>query len=135
VARLQRNLDVARLNLDKTKLGLTQSVVQHEIALARAEIDLDIARQELKVFNEVTAPNRTARADLGLQWAEDGLREAQEEPDQLILMYQDAQFADQTKEIVIDRAKRRLERTQRDLALRKDEVQWPKEIDLPMERR
>jgi hypothetical protein len=135
LAKLQRDMEVSRLKLSKTKLSTEHSAAQHQFAIEKAEVDLEIARKELRVFNEISAPNRIARAELSFQWAEDNLTDAREELRQLELMYEDDQFADQTKEIVIDRARRRLQRTERDIELRREELKTLKEISLPMERK
>ena len=63
------------------------------------------------------------------------LAEAQQELEQLELMYSEEEFADQTKEIVLERGRRRLERTQRDLELRRADFATLQEQTLPVERR
>lgn len=134
LARLQRRLEVAELNLDKTRMSMEHSAVSYRVSMEKAHAELEIARRELHVFNEIEAPNRIARGELGLQWADDRALEARQELEQLEIMYKDDQFADKTKEIVIERARRSLQRTERDLELRREEFNTLKETTLPMER-
>ncbi|HQL53837.1 MAG TPA: hypothetical protein PLQ87_03955, partial [Phycisphaerae bacterium] len=98
-----------------------------------AETEFELAKKRLQIFQKMTVPNRLARAELELRQVEDGVTESQEELYQLELMYSDEQLADQTREIVIERAKRRLERAQRDLELRREEFRVLKEVNLPLE--
>ncbi|MFH1749268.1 MAG: hypothetical protein ABIG44_19730 [Planctomycetota bacterium] len=131
--KTELDLEMARIRLDKARLSAENTFSARDDSEAKARAELDLSTKKLKTFQEITIPNRTAWAKLNLQRAEDGLKNAQEELQQLELMYKDEQFADQTKEIVIDRARRQLERTQSDLELRRDELNTLVEIDLPME--
>jgi len=133
VAKLQRSLEVAELNLAKARIAVEIGDLKYRDALAQAEKEFELAKKRQQIFAKMTAPNRKARAELELQQAEDGLLEARQELEQLELMYRDEQFADQTKEIVIERARRRLERTQRDLELRREELRVLIEVSLPLE--
>src|SRR5439155_9456262 len=94
---------------------------------------LELARRKLQHFQEHTAPTRVAQTELGLRGSEDGFKEAQEELAQLEMMYKDEQFADKTKEIVLERGRRRLERSQKDLEIRRRELADLKEKQLPLE--
>lgn len=135
LARLERSLEVARLSLAKSRIAGEHAEAQHAEALAKADAELELARRRLENFRKITAPHRIARAELGLLRAEDGLRNAQEELEQLERMYSEEQFADQTKEIVIDRARRQLQRTQRDLELQRAEFRTLADVTLPLEQR
>ncbi len=132
-ARLEHSLEVAQLSLAKATIAVEQGELKYNDQLAQAEMEFELAKRRQQIFTKFTAPNRLARAELGLQQAEDGSLEAREELDQLVLMYSEEQFADQTKEIVIERAKRRLARAERDLELRRDELKTLKEVSLPLE--
>jgi len=134
IAELQRNLKLARLRLDKTHLTAEQAEQRNAANLEKAEAELDLARRRLTVYNERDVPSRLAWNELSLQGAEDGAREAQEEIEQLEKMYADDEFADQTKEIVLERGRRRLQRSLRDLALRRADAQTLQEHTIPTER-
>lgn len=134
LARLRRDLEMARLRRTKAQLVLANAEAAFEQTVAKAESELAIAREKLRIFDEFRQPNRVARAELDLQRAEDRMQNDTEELQQLEIMYSDEQLADQTKEIVIDRAKRQLQRTQRDLELRRQELRTLVEVTLPLER-
>jgi hypothetical protein len=134
LARLERELEVARLNLAKTRLAAEQAEARHGESVARAEAELRLARERLRIFEEITAPQRIARAELNLRGSEDGHTEAREELEQLELLYREEEFADQTKEIVITRARRRLERSARELELQQAELEALRSTHLPLER-
>ena len=131
--KLERDLDVAKMKLEKAEHGARNDEIQFGESVEKAEAELNIARRKLGNLVEITAPHRIARAELTLQRAEDGFKDAQQELAQLELMYSDEQFADQTKEIVIERAKRRLARSQRDLELRHKETETLREVTIPLE--
>jgi len=131
--KLQRDLEVARLRLEKLKLDHEHAQLKFDESAAKAQVELELTQKKLADFKQILAPNRVARSELGLASGEDNLREAREELEQLELMYSEEQFADKTKEIVIGRARRRLERTQRDVELRREEHQTLVEITLPRE--
>lgn len=132
-AKLRRNLEMAQLRLNKARLDLGDARIKQIESFKKAQDDLELATKKLNILKDVTAPNRVARAELNLQRGEDGLKDAREELQQLELMYSDEQFADKTKEIVIERAKRRLERTERDLELRGKEHKTLVEVTIPLE--
>ena len=133
LARAERELDIARMQLEKTNRSNAYAKIRFDQSKAKLQSDLDLAERRMRVFKEVEIPNRTARSELSLSWAENNLQNAQEELDQLLLMYKDEQFADQTKEIVIDRSRRELERTKRDVELRRGEHETLVSETLPRE--
>jgi hypothetical protein len=133
LAKLERDLEVAGLKLSKEQLASKQAEIQFEESLAKAMGELGVAKQKLDNLREVSAPQRVAWAELGLQRAEDRFTEAQEELEQLELMYSDEQFADKTKEIVVERARRQLERSRRDLELRKKDLDTLVKVTIPLE--
>jgi len=133
LARLRRQLEIAQLGVAKARTAIEHGDLKYNDALAAAETEFELAKKRLQIFQKMTVPNRLARAELELRQVEDGVTESQEELYQLELMYSDEQLADQTREIVIERAKRRLERAQRDLELRREEFRVLKEVNLPLE--
>lgn len=133
LARLRRQLEIAQLGVAKARIALEHGDLKYNDALAAAETEFELAKKRLQIFQKMTVPNRLARAELELRQVEDGVTESQEELYQLELMYSAEQLADQTREIVIERAKRRLERAQRDLELRREEFRVLKEVSLPLE--
>ena len=130
---LSRKLDIARRKLDKARMASTHSQAGYGQQLAKAEEDLVVASTKLQHFRQHTSVTRTARAELDLQRSEDSYQEAQEELAQLEIMYAEEDFADKTKEIVLQRGKRRLERSKRNLEIRRPEVAFLKSETLPLE--
>lgn len=133
LAKLERELKTAKLKLSKTKMTGQHAQVDHDESIVKAEAELELARTKLHNLVRILGPQRIARAELDLQRAEDRFIESQQELEQLELMYSEEQFADQTKEIVIERAKRRLERAQQDLELRKKTFKTLIEVTIPLE--
>lgn len=135
LGRLERDQTVARHSLEKAKLSLEQAELRNAAAIAQADAELDVAQRKFEDFEKRDVPSRIAWTELALQRATDNFTEAQEELGQLELMYNDDEFADQTKEIVLERARRRLERSQRDLELRQKDFETLTERTIPSERR
>jgi hypothetical protein len=134
LVELERNLEVGRHKLRRTQLAAEHADARNAAALAKAETELDVARRRLSTFNERDVPSRLAWTELSLRGAEDGAKEAQEEIEQLEKMYGEEEFADQTKEIVLERGRRRLERSLQDLELRRKDAATAREQKIPLER-
>lgn len=135
LAKLERDLRVARLKLGKAELSMAHTEHRNEVAIAKAEAEFELAVRRLETYNERNVPSRLEWTKLHLQGAEDRVQEAREEIEQLEKMYGEEEFADQTKEIVLERGRRRLERSLRDLGLRHMDAETLKEATIPVERR
>jgi hypothetical protein len=133
LVRLDHELEVARLRLSRAQLAREHAEAQFAESVSNAETDLELARVRLQDFTEVEVPQRTAWSELSLQRSEDGLKHAREELEQLELMYSEEQFADQTKEIVLERARRQLQRSERDAELRRKDHERLIEVELPLQ--
>ena len=134
LAQLERDLQIAHLKLEKTELSGAHAEMHEAAAIEKAEIELALAEREMQTFLERDLPARLERAELNLQYAVDRFTEAREELEQLELMYEDEEFADQTREIVLERGRRRLERSQRDLEIRRAEHATLLEEKIPVEK-
>ena len=132
--QLARDLEMARLRLEKAELETQQTEARHTLAIEKAEKSLALAERDLRTYLEREIPAQMERAELNLQYAEDGFVEAKEELEQLELMYKDEEFADKTREIVLERGRRRLERSQRDLDIRRAEHATWLEEQIPIEK-
>ncbi|HEY3244227.1 MAG TPA: hypothetical protein VGM03_12845 [Phycisphaerae bacterium] len=132
-AKLERDAQIARLKLGQARTGSQNSEAQQQSAMTKANADLELSTRKLANFKEQTAPTRVARGELSLQRSQDGVKEAEEELAQLEMMYKDEQFAGQTKEIVLERGRRRLNRSRRDLEIQQTEFATLKEKTLPVE--
>lgn len=131
LARLQRDLESARLKAQKAEVELHFSDVAGEAAVAKAEADVRDATRDLSNFRQHVMQSRLGWAQLGLERSTDRAGEDQEELAQLEMMYADEQLEDRTKEIVLGRGQRRLERSQRDLELRQKDFTNLREHELP----
>lgn len=111
-AKLDRDLAIAREKVAQTELAGQQQQAASRDALARAEKAVEISTNKLRFLETQDAPARLEQARLGFQGAQDGVQESREELTQLEEMYKETELADKTREIVIQRAKRRLARAE-----------------------
>jgi hypothetical protein len=135
LAKLERDVEIARQKLVKAQVAAEHSQIQNQIAVTEAEGELELEQRRLAAFRDRSAPNRIEWSRLGLLRADDRVKEAEEELTQLKLMYAEEDFADQTKEIVLERGRRRLERSRRDLELRTEDHAILTDETIPTEQR
>ena len=128
-----RKLDIAGQKLAKSSLAAEYGKIENQNKIAKAEQDLDIATTKLQHHEQYTAPNRLAQGQLNLRYAEDRYKESQEEMEQLELMYAEEDFAEKTKEIVLQRGRRRLERSRTNLDIRSKAFLFLQNHSLPLE--
>jgi len=126
-AVLHDKLEIARLQLSTAEQ-------RAETVRLRKEKELELGKAELAQFDESDAPNRLAKAKLELARRRDALAEQQEELAQLEMMYEQQDLADKTREIVLQRGKRRVERAQEELAIAERETTALESRTLPRER-
>ncbi len=126
-AALRDKLQVARLQLATAEQ-------REETSRMRKEKELELQKAELAQFDESDAPSRLAKANLDLARRRDALAEQQEELAQLEMMYEQQDLADKTREIVLQRGKRRVERAQEELAIVERDTKTLESRTLPRER-
>lgn len=131
---LERQVQLARMRLEKARLELANQSLASQDAIRHAEADAELARLSLSNFEERESKLKLDKARLELQRAEDSLDESKEELAQLEMMYQEHDIADRTKEIVLRRGKRRVERSEAALALERREMDQLERQVLPIER-
>jgi hypothetical protein len=134
VADLSNQAAMARRKIDRAAMDLEQQKGDGDAALAKANAELDLAKKALAHFDAVEAPQRLAKAELDLKDASDAATEQQEEMQQLEMMYAKDDLGDKTKEIVLARGKRRLERVKQRLALATKDIEDLKAVQLPEQR-
>lgn len=134
-AKLQRGVELSRLKLDQSKTEVHISTMKKKNALERAQRAYDVQLENFKKFREFEVPSRISWAELRLQRSVDGVAESREELEQLEQMYAGDDFADGTKEIVLERGRRRLERSERDLELRRKDHEVLVGQTIPLETR
>lgn len=133
-ANLDRQLSVERQKLDRARQEVENQEVSGRGSVEKSAAERELAQARLRTFDEKEAPNRLGKARLDLQQAKDNLDEAKEELDQLEMMYKEENLADKTREIVIRRGKRRLDRAGERLALQQRELETLEGNTLPHER-
>ncbi len=99
-------------------------------AVEDAEFKRGKAASSLENFLSVEKPHQLGQFELQLDRAGQRLKEEQEELNELLAMYKNEDFADLTKELVVNRAKAAIAFAERDLALDKQEIENKKAHDL-----
>lgn len=115
-------LELAKIKLDRATMDADQQRIDGAAAVEKAKFELSVATKARDHFVNVEMPQKTARAQLDLQQAKDSLSEQEEELQQLELMYSKDELGDKTKEIVLARSKRRLERLRQNLGLQQKDL-------------
>jgi len=127
-------LELASIRLKRAQMDLDQHKIESAAAGDKARTDVADAQKELDHFVNVEMPQKKARAQLDLQQATDFTTDQEEEMQQLELMYQKDDLADKTKEIVLARGKRRLERARQSLALQQKDLDDLVNVQQPQQR-
>ena len=98
--------------------------------LAGAEAETGLAEQQLKAFREIQAPLQRREAALATLGAVHSLSDQRQELEQLETMYKASELAQSTKEIVLERARRDVERLKEHVEIqrRKEEAALPQEL-------
>ena len=119
------------------ELKLTKVGLEGDGARADATVSLDVARAKaaaahaaLDAFTEARAV-RLDGARLDLDRAQGRATDAELELAELEAMYADEEFAEKTKELVINRGRRAVEHAQRALEIQRRKLARLKEVELP----
>jgi len=107
-AEAERRLDLTRT---EKRIGLEQTKVAGE----RAEFASRVAGRALDLFQRFDSAKVLEQREIGLQWQRDSLKDETTELEQLEKMYQGTTLADETKDLVLERARRSLARNQRQI--------------------
>jgi len=143
-AREEKKPDLEALQVAERTAELEHqlAVLEMERSLKKAERDLEHARAELAMaeaellnFTSTVLGRRVAEASLGLQSIRDRAQEAQEELDQIQIMYDEQDLDDMTAEFVVVRGRRNAERAAARIAIEESEFATLQEHTLPMEQR
>ena len=118
---------------ERVALEQATGLADAELALHRAGLERDWARDELATFIEERRPLREAEDALSLQAAADALLETREELAQLELMYAGSELGEGTAEIVLQRTRRRLSRDEERHALAGRRSALLRAVELPRE--
>ncbi len=130
-AAKERELRVARSELVVATAEAKAKALERTHQLEQAVDEADKAKTALAVFTNKELPNKTASAKIGLDSARYSVDEARAELDELVAMYSAEEFAQKTKELVLQRGRRRLEIAERRLAVETAEFAIETEDLLP----
>jgi hypothetical protein len=132
-----KELEQKRFDLECKRSELKIERMERESSARNAREAVEDAEQRrakaaatLENFNKVEKPHQLAHLDLQLERSSQRFKEQQEELNELLAMYKNEDFADLTKELVVNRAKAALAFAERDLALDKQEAENKKSHDL-----
>ncbi len=131
---LKRKIEIARIKIEVTKAVVKSFEIETELELNKAKTEKDLAERELKQFSDVDMPRRLEESKLGIQESKDYVQDSKDELAQLEDMYKDGDLADKTREIVLQRGRRRVERANKRLALQEVEAQSLEKYKLPLEK-
>ena len=135
LAKLEREREVAATKLEIARLELESTRVQQEQGLVHERTKLALAEAELANFLDIEKPNRLASEELSLQGSRDSAMEAEEELAQLEIMYAEQDLEEKTREFVISRGKRRAARAAARIVIAERELQALADFELPSKQR
>ncbi len=127
-AKAKDKLAVAELELDRQQAAA-------KVAAVKLAAEVELAKQKLEQFDRTDALLRVDKAKLELARSHDQLDEATEELAELQMMYKNADLADKTRDIVLHRSERRLERQKQAVELSSKDLDVLEQKTLPLERR
>ncbi|MCI0343293.1 MAG: hypothetical protein L0216_19475 [Planctomycetales bacterium] len=135
---LERQVEAAEVDLRAAEAASTKAREDARLgamadALARKQSELALAKagHALEWWKSVERQHAKTRADLVLQASQDSVDDQQDELTELEKMYKSEELTDMTKDIVIKRAKRSLDRSRRFLAIAKDTHKNAHDHDIP----
>ncbi len=126
-------LRVAELKAERPNGSNAQRMAAAERKLVAARRAVRLAEGRLEHRREHDHPHRLARSELDIARAQDRVWAERQELEQLEAMYAEEQIADKAREIVLDRAQRRLARAERDLELLEEERATLEDVELRIE--
>lgn len=132
-AEIRAELDAARREHDLLAAQHAAAAFEHEVRTAAAQFALDAAQAELDAFETHGLRAAIAASELELARQSDDVQDAEEEMQQLAQLYGDSELAERTAEIVLQRARRSLERARAGLRLAEEEHRHQVQVALPVE--
>lgn len=103
------------------EMSAALSAIDAESKVHSAEISLKMAEASLAHLDGYTIPTKLAQQDLGIDRSTGRLEESEAELAQILSMYADEEFAEASKELVIQRAQRGVEFSKRSLEMARAE--------------
>jgi hypothetical protein len=131
----ERELNYARLQLQITELEQQADARAQQNSIADAERGVRRAQEELDDYLKSQKSLEKAERELNTDQQKEGLRETQQEYDELESMYKDEDFAKKTKELVLSRGKARLDFSRRGLDISTNRREYQAGTVLPRRER
>jgi len=128
---LKFSLKMAQRKLEGTELSGTIGLMEAERSVESAQRAVADAEAELEKLTGYTAPRRVAQAELGLERSAGRLDDARAELQQIIQMYEGEEFAESSKELVINRSRRGVELSERSVELERQALKHLETVELP----
>lgn len=122
----------AQLSLDQARLESAQGLAKAELEIMLAEKKVKQTKEALQVFKKSRSRSQ-AEAQLALDQATGRAADSEAELAELESMYADEEFAEKTKELVLNRGRRNLEHARRGLEIQAQKLQLLVEYELPKE--
>jgi multidrug efflux pump subunit AcrA (membrane-fusion protein) len=110
LADLRTQVEESRQRLAMQREEQALQARQSDAALERARLAARLADQSLALHREYESAKALEMAELSLKMSMDGLRDSRDELAQLERMYQGTSLQTETKDIVLERARRSVER-------------------------
>ena len=131
-ARNEReSLEDAERSLELAQRERQIMLEQHGLALERGEWAVIAAQHAYEMFQKAESENMLKGAELGVQGQENGLSNQREELQQLEQMYKGTELSGETKEIVLERARRGVQMTEQYLDIARDNLALTREYRHP----
>lgn len=123
-------LECKRAEIKIERLEREADARSSKASIDDAELRRKKAAALLENFNKVEKPQELAQLALRLDRGQQRIKEEEEELNELLAMYKGEDFADLTKELVINRAKAAIEFAKRDFELTKKSVDNTRDFEL-----
>jgi biotin carboxyl carrier protein len=125
------DLASARVQLDRVTEEIRLSAAGDVLQKERLERDAKDAVERLKYFTEVEMDLERRELEMTRQWVEDSIADQKEELDQIEKMYKSEELTNATRDIVLKRAQRSLDRSKVRYELFMKRYERMKDVDLP----
>jgi HlyD family secretion protein len=133
LAERERGVQVARNRLARSehdfKLGVREAAVAMDETIRKKQH----ADEALARYQQFERKTKTEEGALSIQGSRDNIKDQQEELEQLEKMYNEDDLTEETEEIVLNRARRSLERALKYFSFRKSRHDYNMEVLFPRE--
>jgi hypothetical protein len=131
VKKAEFALDDARLELKISRQECQAAERKQKDEITEAEYKLAKSKEALDVFQKTTKPLELDKLKLSWDRSVQNVEESKQELEELMAMYKKEDLATLTKELVLNRGKKRLDFANRNLEHDKVEAATTREVELP----